>query len=138
MADGYGIDAYCWDELRTGRLVSGAELVAQAIYRRLTTPRGTLRDGDDGDVYGFDLLDFIGKVGSKAAIDVLPGAVVAEVLKDDRVSSATCVITASVDTAGMVALAVTVDVTLRDEGDGFTLTLDVSDAAVAFGGFSTT
>mgnify|MGYP000564826546 CR=1 FL=1 len=37
-------------------------LVAEAIYRRLTTPPGTLLGGDDEANYGLDLLSLIGSV----------------------------------------------------------------------------
>ncbi len=127
----YGTDIYCYDRIQTGRLASGAEVVAQAIYRRLTTPRGTLRDGDEGAVYGFDVMNFVGTVGSANAIDALPDAVTAEILKDDRVDRADVVATGTIDDDGLVAITLTIDVTLHDSEDAFTLTLSVSDVSAA-------
>lgn len=130
MSEGYGFDSWCFDELQTGRMVSGAELVAQAIYRRLTTPRGTLRGGEEESVYGLDLLDFVGQVGSQAALDALPDVVEAEVLKDDRVLTCDVECTPTTDTDGTVAIVMTVTATLRDDSDQFILTLSVDDVSV--------
>jgi len=131
MATGFGQDTYCYDEILPGRLVSGPELVAQAVYRRLTTPRGTLDDGDEGAVYGLDLLGFIGTVGTRNAIDAIPEAVRSEVLKDDRVDSVEAGVDATIGTDGAVALSITVDAQLADETGSFTLTIGVSDLDVA-------
>jgi hypothetical protein len=136
MSAGYGKDTFCFDEIQTGRIVTGAELVAQAVYRRLTTPRGTLRGGEEESIYGLDLLDFVGRVGSSAATDALPDVVEAEVLKDDRILSCTCTVARTVYTDATVALALAIDCTLRDEDEVFTLTLGVSDVAVSVVGLT--
>ncbi len=133
---GYGTDVYCWDRLRTGRLVRGPELVAQAIYRRLTTPRGTLRDGDDGQVYGLDVSDFVGRVGAKDAVAMIPAVIRAEVIKDDRVENVAVTSTAVTDKAGLVAVTVTITCDLINPGDQFQLTLSVSAVSVSVLGFS--
>lgn len=138
MAEGYGTEIYCYDKLRTGRLVSGVEVVAQALYRRLTTPRGTLRGGEDESVYGLDLLDFIGRVGTAAAIDALPGAIEAECLKDGRVAQVDCTVTSTVNADGLTQLAITIDAQLHDPGDSFALTLAATDVAVSLIGFEQT
>ena len=56
-----GTDLYCISDLDpAGRTVSGPEALAQAIARRLQTPRGALAAiGDDPD-YGLDLRDYVG------------------------------------------------------------------------------
>lgn len=138
MAEGYGTDIYCWDQIVTGRLVSGPELVAQALYRRLTTARGTLRGGEDESVYGFDLCDFIGRVGSQQAIDALPGAIEAELLKDDRVLSVDVAVTPVSGKDGLVSLTVRVSAVLHNETDSFDLTLSVSGVTVGLIGFELT
>lgn len=137
MATGFGTDSYCYDAIRTGRLVSGVELLAQAIYRRLTTARGTLDDGEEGSVYGLDILDFVGTVGTDAAVGAIPDVVLAEVLKDDRVERAE--ISASIErgTDGLVTINLDVDVFPANEGQSFTLSLAVSDVTVALLGVST-
>lgn len=136
MSQGYGTDLWCADEVRTGQLVSGAELVAQALYRRLTTPRGTLIDGADGEVYGTDVSDFVGQVGADAAVDAIPDVVLAEVLKDDRVDTATVDASITRDAAGQATLSVEIEGTLRDSDDTFALTLAISDVATVLVGVS--
>lgn len=136
MATGFGRDQWCTDEIRTGQFVTGVTLVAQAIYRRLTTARGTLRDGDDGQVYGTDVADFVGMVGTDAAIDALPDVVQAEVLKDDRVERVTCAASITRDAAGLATITLEVQCFLRDEEEDFTLTLAVSDVSVALVGIT--
>lgn len=131
MAEGFGTDLWCYDSLQTARLASGVELVAQAIYRRLTTARGTLDDGDDGQVYGTDVSDFVGMVGPDNAVDALPDVVVAEILKDDRVERADVSASIARDTAGLATVTLEIECTLVDAGESFTLTLGVSDVSTA-------
>lgn len=127
----YGTDSHCYDQIFTGRLVSGLDVLAQAIYRRLTTPRGTLDDGDEGMVYGLDILDFTGTLGTEAAVDAIPDVVIAEVLKDDRVDR--CEVSATVERAtdGLGTILLDVDVFPTDASTPFTLSLSVSDVTVA-------
>lgn len=123
----YGTDTYCYDRPVTGRLATGVELLAQACYRRLTTPRGTLDDGEDGVVYGTDIADFVGRHDA----DLAPAAVEAELLKDDRIASVNA--SASVATAadGAVTVTLEIDVFPYDETTPFRLTLAASDVTVA-------
>jgi hypothetical protein len=134
----YGKDTWCYDRIQTGRLASGVEVVAQAIFRRLNTARGTLRDGDEGIVYGMDLLDFVGTVGTDTAIAVLPDAARAEVLKDDRVSRCEATAAATRGTDGLVQIVLDLDCFLVDEGESFTLSIGVDDVTVALLGVTTT
>lgn len=126
----YGRDLWCYDRLFTGRLATDAEVVAQALFRRLNTARGTLRDGEDGAVYGLDILDFIGQVGVDNTVDALAPAVVTEVLKDDRVRSARADVTVNRGTDGLVEVLLDISATLRDADDTFTLSIGVSDVTV--------
>lgn len=135
---GYGVDVYCWDRLRTGRIVRGVELVAQATYRRLTTPRGTLRDGDAGQVYGLDVQDFVGRVGTAAAVAAIPALITAEVLKDDRIENARVSTSTRTDKAGLVYIVVQIECDLVNAGDSFELTVGVSGVSVAMLGFTDT
>ncbi len=136
MSVGFGTDTYAFDTLLTGRLATGAELVAQALFRRLITSRGTLQDGPDGEVYGLDLQDFIGSVGPRNAIDALPDVVRAEMVKDDRVESAEAAVDAVYATDGTVTLTISISVTLADEGGDFVLTVAASEVSTAFLGVS--
>lgn len=133
----YGADTFCYDQLFTGRLATGAELVAQAVFRRLTTTRGTLRDGDEGLVYGIDLLSFVGTVGTDAAVDALPDVVRAEVLKDDRVDRCDVRVLANRSPDGTVELLLDVDCSLADEDGDFQLSVSVSNVTVALLGVTT-
>lgn len=127
----YGTDTWMYDELRTGRMATGVDLLAQACYRRLTTPRGTLDDGDDGAVYGLDLAGFIGSATPQNAEATIPPLVEAELLKDDRLASVEASATAVTDSAGLTAITLDVLVTPFDESTStFTLTLAVSAVTV--------
>jgi hypothetical protein len=126
----YGVEAWCTDRLVTGRLARGRQVVAQAIYRRLTTPRGTLRGGEEEAAYGIDLPGYVGAVGTSVALRALPSVVRSELLKDARIVD--CVVTPTIDSqpSGIVNITLQIDVTLSDEGEGFALTLGVSETSV--------
>lgn len=125
MSTGYGVEAWCADSLVTGRLVSGWLLVGQALYRRLTTPRGALQGGDEEAAYGFDVAGYVGAVGTAVSINALPGLVRGEILKDDRVLD--CTVEAAIDGESVI-IACSVD--LVDEGESFDLTLSVAGGEV--------
>lgn len=103
--------------------------MAQSLYRRFTTPRGTLRGGREESTYGFDLAGYVGAVGTDLALVSLPGLLRAEGLKDERVADLR-VTTAREDEAGATLLRVEIDVTLVD-GSRFPLTLGVDAVSVA-------
>lgn len=126
---GFGKDQWCADRLVTGRYATGWLIVAQACYRRLITPVGMLRWGEEESRYGFDVAGFIGAVGDEAALAALPVLVAAELSKDDRVADVLCIATStSTNTNGMVTIALAIDVQLKDEGGNFNLTMTVADA----------
>lgn len=80
-----GKDTSCGTGLKTGRYVTGPRLVAEACFRRLTTPRGMLRGGEDEGNYGLDLTDLIGSVTTGADAASLPGRIESELKKDERI-----------------------------------------------------
>lgn len=84
---GFGRDTSCTSSLRPGVRVTGVRLVAEAAYRRLTTPRGMLRGGEDEANYGLDLLDMIGAVASQSNTTALGGRIRNELLKDERIET---------------------------------------------------
>lgn len=86
-ATNYGREVSCTDSLKTGRYVSGVTVVAEAIYRRLTTPRGSLLGGEAEANYGLDLMGLVGTVDTKGAAASLPGRIENEVRKDERVET---------------------------------------------------
>lgn len=87
MTVDFGKDTSCTDSLRTGRFVTGARLVAEAAYRRITTPRGVLRGGEDEQNYGIDLAEFIGAQAGPSVKAMLPGVIRNELDKDERIDS---------------------------------------------------
>lgn len=128
MATNYGRDISCTDSLRTGRYASGPRLVAEAAYRRLTTPRGMLRGGTDEEHYGFDLLQKIGEVGSAAVLAAsLPGQIRNELLKDERITSVDVVVTVVKTTPGIELF---IAINAETDAGPFGLTLGVSEVSV--------
>jgi hypothetical protein len=130
MSTGYGRDTWCLSSLQPGRLVSGRALVAQALYRRWTTPRGTLRGGDEESVFGVDVVGVVGSLALPAALAALPGMMRAEALKDDRVLDVRVTVSSTTDSAGMVTVVASAQVTLVNDSEDFTLTLSITDATV--------
>jgi hypothetical protein len=131
MAVGYGEDTWCGGGLQTGRTARGIMCVALALYRRLITPRGTLRgveDEDDELNYGFDVASYCGAVGYPTAINALPGLVRGELMKDDRVLDVVASVTPVDNGDGTIDLLLEVDVVLQDEGSSFAMTMSVDDA----------
>lgn len=130
---GYGVDVWCESRIVAGRLAYGWRVVAQACYRRLTTPRGALwflvdddATGTEEDAYGFDISAWLGAVGLEDAAASLPSLVSAELRKDPRVGEAQTEVSISGDT-----LRVSVAVTLADSSETFPLVLDVSEVSAA-------
>lgn len=81
----FGRETSCTNSMRTGRTVTGVRVVAEAVYRRLTTPRGMLRGGEEEASYGLDLTEFVGTMPSKSVEASLPGRIAAELAKDERI-----------------------------------------------------
>ena len=127
MATNFGRDISCTDSLRTGRFVSGVRLVAEAAYRRLITPRGTLRGGEEEENYGFDLSSLIGSVVTASDAAALEGRIANELLKDERISTVTAVVTM---TKRGPSTFFDVDVSATTAEGPFTLQLSVTDVTV--------
>lgn len=123
MATDFGKDVSCTNSLRTGRYATGVQLVAEACYRRLITPRGTLRGGEDEANYGLDLTAYVGSTNPRALEVKLPALIAAELKKDERVEEVAAEVT--ITTVGAaVTMTIEIDVTT---GEGpFTLRLAVS------------
>jgi hypothetical protein len=126
----YGVEIWATDHVVTGRYARGAVVVGQALFRRLITPRGTLRGGDEEAAYGLDLSAYVGAVGDAVAVAALPGLVRAELLKDDRVSDVSVTTAADTDSAGHVTITLTIDVVLAESGEALALTVAVDDLTV--------
>lgn len=128
MAVDFGRDTSCTTGRRTGRLSSGPRLVGEAIFRRLSTPRGRLRGGKDEQNYGLDLTDLVGQCSSKAYVASLPGLIQTECEKDTRLIRADVTVTATV--VGPTTTLDVVVVGITSAGP-FTLRLAVSEVTVA-------
>ncbi len=122
----FGKDTSCTTELRPGRYATGPRLVAEACYRRLTTPRGMLRGGDEEAHYGLDLTDLIGSSTTKLDAAAMGARVKAELLKDERL------INVKVDVIRVVeGPATSYDITIIGETDAgpFDLQVGVSEVS---------
>jgi hypothetical protein len=124
VAANFGKDISCTTSLRAGRYATGVRLVAEAAYRRLTTPRGMLRGGDDEANYGLDL---IGSASTKLDAAALGARIKAELLKDERLINVTVEVVATLEGAGT-----SFEVTIYGETDNgpFDLQLAVDEVSV--------
>lgn len=121
----YGTDLDCADDLtEIMREISGQNVVAQAIYRRLTTPRGQLIDDED---YGIDVRSFLSRGVDAGRLREIEGTIRQEVLKDERVANVTAKATIDYKTYSMsVSLIVST-------GDGpFRLVFSITADTVEF------
>ncbi|MGK4001098.1 baseplate J/gp47 family protein [Sorangium sp. So ce1036] len=84
---GFGVDFDCADDLtELLELASGPKALAQAVYRRLTTPRAALLDAPD---YGYDLRELLCRGMTSADLAAIPGIIRSEVTKDERIFDVT-------------------------------------------------
>ena len=130
MTTGYGRDTWCDKALRPGRFAEGAQVVLLALYRRLITPRGMLRGGDEEAVYGFDVSSYIGDVGTETALAALPALIAGELRKDDRVADVLVRTSRAEGSDGLVSVGIEVDVVLSESSQNYTLTLEASNTTV--------
>lgn len=122
MTTDFGGDLDCAEDLTAEmREVSGPIALAQNVYRRLSTPRGMVIDAPD---YGRDLRAYLHKGLTPTEQTGIPGEVRAEILKEERIENAEVQVTAFVDEAMTLAIRC-------ESAEGpFSLTLDVTAAAV--------
>lgn len=124
---GYGSDVSCAYDVDPGVVELDGDdtlVLAQAILRRLDTPRGSLPD-DPG--YGISLRSMLNGGVTSTQIASLAGRIRGEVTKDDRVLSVTVTVTPS---AGMESLEVVLQVVPEDAGEPFAMTLAVTSSGV--------
>lgn len=130
----FGKDTYCTNELKSARIVSGKTLVVQSLFRRLITPRGTLRGGEEEQDYGIDLTELIGSVSnSDADAAVLAGIIRNELVKDSRVTDVAVEVirTSEAPTSPSIRYDITIDAELEDdETISFSLSVDEAGAFV--------
>ncbi len=124
MSDlGYDLD--CTDDLTLEmREVSGPVALAQNVHRRLSTPRGMVIDAPD---YGKDLREYLHRGLTATERAAIPGEVRAEVLKEERISSAT------VRVVAFSHEEMELEIFCESAEGPFSLTLNVTAAAVTLG-----
>jgi len=82
----FGVDLDCVTDISPqGSLARGIRNLANALLRRLITPRGGLFYDPD---YGFDLRDYLSAGLTDAELQALSATVALELEKDERVKSA--------------------------------------------------
>lgn len=86
MAVDFGSDLSCVSDLTPSMLVvSGRRLVAEAIARRLQTPKGGLLDDSN---YGYDVTALLNADVAQGDLGRIAAGITAECQKDQRVLSA--------------------------------------------------
>ncbi len=131
----FGKDMSCTTGLRTSRYVRGVSLVGESYFRRLSTPRGTLRGGEAEQNFGLDLTTKIGTTASPAALAALPGEIASELMKDERSLSIDADIVESRTTDG-VGKKWVVTVRAQTTEGPFSLQVGVSDVSAEFLGIA--
>ena len=134
MATNYGRDVSCTTSRKTGRFSSGTRLVAEACFRRLITPRGMLRGGEDEQDYGLDITELFGSSVSRAERAAIPGRIQNELLKDPRVESVEAIVSETLLPGGAIAWEISITGTAT-EGP-FDLQLAVSGVTTQLLGLS--
>jgi phage baseplate assembly protein W len=116
----------CVTDLALGKpMASGRNALAQAIARRLQTPRGGLIDDFN---YGYDLTGYVNDDLAPADIASIQTFVEAECLKDERVLGAS--VTVQQIAAGTAAAVLIVTIQLTDNQGSFPLVLSITELAV--------
>lgn len=124
MATDFGTDISCYPDLDPlGTLVSGNTALAQAIARRLITPRGSLFYDTN---YGTDLRLYLNEGMTNEAQSRIKSAIEAECAKDERVSSVTADVVYS-----SAARTLAITITLVGGSGPFSLTLAVTSLTVS-------
>jgi len=124
MAIDLGTDISCFPDLSPlGTLVTGNTGVAQALARRLTTPRGGLFYDTN---YGTDLRLYLNEGMTQEAQSRIKAAVESECRKDERVSSCTADVTFN-----LAAQTLAVSIAFSTGAGPFSLTLSVTALTVS-------
>ncbi len=99
MADpDFGTELSCTNDVASdSRVVTGFRVVAEAVLRRWTTPRGRLIGYPN---YGYDITQYINDDMDRRQVQGMIAGMQAEALKDERVTG--CVISATLDDSGLL------------------------------------
>lgn len=99
--------------------------MAEASYRRITTPRGMLRGGEDEANYGIDLADLVGSAATPSLSASLPGRIRAEIEKDERIAAVSVTLLET-----RLGPSVSYAITIRADTEEGPFTLQVEASAV--------
>ena len=117
----YGLDLSCIEDLDPAMVqVSGRQLLAEALARRLQTARGTLIDDPN---YGYDVTALLNDDVDTKTIAQIAGKIDAEFKKDQRVLSSQTTVTYS-------NFALLITSSIRDAVGPFPLVLAASAVTV--------
>src|SRR5690348_14423935 len=106
-ASGYGVDLVCVDDIDPNLAETdpnGTLGLAQDVYHRVTTTRGTLPDDPD---YGRNIFEYLHKATTPEDFAAMGGELEGEIAKDDRVDDQTVVVTSSAPGTLDVSIAIT-------------------------------
>jgi hypothetical protein len=118
----FGVDLSCVSDLQPHMgVVSGRRLVAEAIARRLQTPKGALLDDPN---YGYDLVGQLDNDVQQGDLGRISSAVTTECLKDQRVFSASTTVSFALE-------ELLVTISLVTNLGPFSLVLQASQVTVA-------
>ncbi len=106
-------------------MVSGRTALAQAIARRLQTPRGVLFDDPN---YGFDVAGYLNDDLSTSDLGKIQSGITEECKKDARVIDASCVVTLS---GSGDLLTLRAEISLVGAAGPFALVVEVSNLGLA-------
>ena len=128
---GYGRDIYCYDDMReTAQEVEGLNAVAQNLYRRLITDRGSLLGCPD---YGLDIRSFLNRGLDPTTLLAIPALIDLEIRKELRVDAVS--VTTLAHTSSSLSLQIIVEATAETGETGqFNLTVNVTKAGVEIAG----
>lgn len=119
-----GSDISCTDDLEpTFAVATGTAMLGQALWHRLSTPRGLLFYDPD---YGVDLRDALLDASTPVSRFALQSAIAREVEKDERVLRASASVKFNASTSTM-----SVKVSIDTAEGPFALVLEVSKVTVA-------
>lgn len=130
----FGQDVTATDRVYYGRISSGAQLVGEALFRRLTTETGSL---EDDPTYGFSIASWLlgsGPALGTSSVLALRSRISHECLKDERVDDVDVTINPTI-TGPTVALDIQIKVTLSS-GTSFTLAINVSEVTTTLLGIA--
>lgn len=135
MTTNYGTDLSATRYVDATRLSSGGRLLAEAAFRRLNTPRGTLRYAPN---YGLSLSSLLNADVTNDFLAALPALVRAELLKDERLQTVNVKQTVDRSAAPSVAITLEIECIAKDGATQFSLVLKASEVTVELLGIGVT